>query len=170
MSDQARPTPSSEATANEVGPIHWPSLGPLDASREWLALRAWTNDWLARQPEALDHRVMPPACYFRHPILVSLVQSLKDFERVAFSNNSPASAAVDYFRAEKFVVEALKAETSRLRCTLDQHFPPRPVPSIDEKLFDDFVAEDVARRRREAVERALDDSGADRASGAGSEA
>ena len=168
MSDQGssherrgRPTPSTGAAANEIGPIHWRSLGPLDASREWPALRAWTSDWLERQPEVLDHHVIPIACYFRHPILVSLVQSLKDFELFAFSNGSPKSAAVDYFRAEKFVVEALKAETSRLRCTLDEHFPPRPVPSIDDKLFDEFVAEDIARRRREAIDRALGDDGVD---------
>lgn len=177
MSDHApsrerrgRSTPGRGAARNEAkGPIHWSTLSPLDAQREWPALRAWVDDLRERYPEDLDHHVIPSSCWFAHESHVVALQALKDHERVAYDPDSPASSAVDWHRALRDVVALLRTCTSNLRCTATEHFPARPVPAIDEAAFAKVVADDVARRRRKAIDRALGDSGADRASGAGYE-
>ena len=164
MSDQAssrdrrgRPTPSGGAAANEVKcPIHWPTLSPLDAEREWPALRAWVDDLRERYPEDLDAHAISPNCWYRHESHVMALQALKDHERVAYDLSSPASGAVDWHRAFRDTVALLKSWTSQQRCTAAEHFA-RQIPALDEKLLDDFVTEDVARRRREAIDRALGD-------------
>lgn len=159
---RARPTPSRGVAEIETrGPIHWPTVSPLDAEREWPALRAWVDDLRKRYPEDLDHHVIPSNCWFSHESHVVALQALRDHERIAYDPNSPASSAVDWHRAYRDVVALLRDLTSHLRCTPTEHFLARPIPAIDEEAFDGFVAEDIARRRREAIDRALDDAGAD---------
>lgn len=168
---QSRPTRQASTrrvAAKEVtGPLHWPTLTPLDAAREWKNLDEWITGLRGRYDELDFHFI--PACWYQHPAIVSALQALKDHERVAYDPSSPGSAGTDWFRAYRDITSQLRTFSGYLRCTATDHFPPRPVPSIDEAAFDEFVAIDVARRRREAVERALGDSGADRASGAGYE-
>lgn len=86
---------------------------------------------------------------------MGVLSAIRDFERVAYDPSSPASGAVDWHRAYRDMVALLRTFTANLRCTNTEHFASRPVPSIDDKLFDEFVAEDIARRRREAIDRAL---------------
>ena len=160
MSDQgsARPAPRSAATPNEAkGPVNWSTLSPLQAAEEWVALRHYVDDLRARYPEDLDHHAVPAACWFRHPAVMGVLSAIRDFERVAYDPSSPASGAVDWHRAYRDMVALLRTFTANLRCTNTEHFASRPVPSIDDKLFDEFVAEDIARRRREAIDRALAD-------------
>ena len=164
MSDQAssrdrrgRTAPSSGAAANEMkGPIHWPSLSPTQSAEEWIALRHYVDDLRARYPEDLDHRAMPAACWFRHPAVMGVLSAIRDFERVAYNPSSPASGAVDWHRAYRDMVALLRTFTANLRCTNTEHVASRPVPVTDEEAFAQFVAIDVARRRREAIDRALD--------------
>jgi hypothetical protein len=170
---QGRPTrqPSTRrvATVEVMGPVHWPTLTPVDAEREWPALRAWADQQRERYPQDLDGHVVPN-CWYAHESHVMALQALRDYERVAFDPSSSASGAVDWHRAYRDIVAVLRTLTANLRCTATEHFPSRPVPSIDEAAFAQCVAADIARRRREAVERALGDKGTDRASGSGYEA
>ncbi|MHB2029261.1 MAG: hypothetical protein ACYCPT_10645 [Acidimicrobiales bacterium] len=138
-----------------TAPLFWPTLTPLDAEREWPALRAWVTGLRERYDELDFHYV--PACWYQHPAIVSALQALKDHERVAYDASSPASAGTDWHRAYRDMAALLRTFTSNLRCTNTEHFASRPVPSIDDKLFDDFVADDVARRRRKAIGHALAD-------------
>jgi hypothetical protein len=155
---RGRPTPSRGATVNVAkGPIHWPTLSPLDAEREWPALRAWVDDLRERYPEDLDHHAIPSSCWFSHESHVVALQALRDHERIAYDPNSPTSSAVDWHRAYRDIVALLRDMTSHLRCTPTEHFRARTIPAIDEVAYGDFVAEDIARRRREAIDRALGD-------------
>ena len=139
----------------EKGPVYWPTLSPLDAEREWSALRAWVDDQRERYPQDLDHHVVLP-CWYAHESHVMALQALRDYERVAYDSSSPASSAVDWHRAFRDVAALLRTFTSNLRCTTE-HFPSRRVQVIDEEAFAKFVVDDVTRRRRRAIDRALDD-------------
>ncbi|MHB2029397.1 MAG: hypothetical protein ACYCPT_11345 [Acidimicrobiales bacterium] len=151
-----RPASTRRVAAKEVtGPLHWPTLTPLDAEREWPALRAWVTGLRERYDELDFHYV--PACWFMHPAIVSCLQGLRDHEKMSYDPSSPASAGTEWHRAFRDMVALLRTFTSNLRCTNTEHFASRPTPSVDDKLFDEFVAEDIARRRREAIDRALGD-------------
>jgi hypothetical protein len=141
-------------TAKEVtAPLHWPNLTALDAEREWPALRAWVTGLRERYDELDFHFI--PACWYHHPAIVSALQALRDHERVAYDPSSPASAGTDWFRAYRDITSQLRTFSGYLRCTTTEHFPSRPVPTADEEAWNEFVANDVAERRREAVARAL---------------
>lgn len=167
MSDQAssrepraRPTPSGGVAANEVKcPIHWPSLSVARASEEWVTLRHYVDDLRARYPYDLDAHAVPN-CWYAHESHVMALQALRDYERVAYDPSSPASGAVDWHRAYRDVVALLRTFTANIRCS-EEHVPSRLIPALDEKFFAEFVALDIARRRREAIDRALNDDGAD---------
>ena len=127
-------------------PIHWPSLGPLDAEREWPQLRAWVDEMRARY-RGLDSYVVP-ACWFEHASLVVALQALRDHERVAYDHGSPGSSGTDWHRAYRDVTAMLRQFTADLRCG---HGPEY----ADGELFEEFVANDIARRRRRAATVAL---------------
>ena len=136
------PIASSEARS----PIHWPSLGPFDAQREWPELRAWVDEMRARY-RGLDSYVVP-ACWFEHESLIVALQALRDHERVAYDTTSPGSSGTDWHRAYRDVTAMLRQFTADLRCG---HGPEY----ADEELFNEFVANDIARRRRRAATVAL---------------
>ena len=164
----ARPASARRVAAKEVtAPLFWPTITPFEAEREWPALRAWVTGLRERYDELDFHFI--PACWYQHPAIVSALQALRDHERVAYDASSPASSGTDWHRAYRDITSQLRSFSGYLRCTNSEHFSSRPVLVEDEEVWRTFVTDDVARRRREAIDRALGDSGADRASGAGYE-
>ncbi len=127
-------------------PLHWPSLGPFAAQREWPELATWV-DALRQRYRGLDSYVVP-ACWYEHESLVVALQALKDHERVAYDQNSPASSATDWHRAFRDISGLLRQFTADLRCG---HGPEYG----DVELFGMFVANDIAQRRSRAATVAL---------------
>ena len=152
-----RPSPRGAVAVNEArGPVHWPTLSALDAQREWPLLRAWVDELRERYPQDLDHHVIPQ-CWSTHESHVMVLQALKDFERLSYGPSAPASGPIDFFRAYQTVTTILRNFTANLKCGAE-HFPSRPVPPIDESAFENCVTQDIARRRRRAIDAALNDS------------
>lgn len=161
MSDQAasrerraRPTPSTGAAA--TGPLYWPSLSPTQIEKEFRLLGEWVDILRFRYPYDLDYHVVP-LCWFRHESHVVALQALRDHERTAYDTDSPGSSAVDWHRALRDVSVLLRQFTSNLRCSTTEHFPVRLAPQADHEAFEEYVVELAARRRREAIDRALAD-------------
>ena len=127
-------------------PLHWPSLGPFAAQGEWPELATWVEA-LRQRYRGLDSYVVP-ACWYEHESLVVALQALKDHERVAYDQSSPASSATDWHRAFRDIASLLRQFTADLRCG---HGPEYG----DIELFGMFVANDIARRRRRAATVAL---------------
>jgi len=127
-------------------PIHWPSLAAIPAEREWSGLREWVDE-LRERYKGIDSYVVP-ACWYEHQSLVLALQALKDHERVAYATSSPASSGTDWHRAFRDITAMLRQFTADLRCG---HGPEH----AERKSFDDFVKEDIARRRRHAATVAL---------------
>ena len=143
----ASATASSPKEGNEARPpIHWPSLGPVDAQREWPQLRAWV-DAMRERYRGLDSYVVP-ACWFEHESIVVALQALRDHERVAYDTTSPGSSGTDWHRAYRDVTAMLRQFTADLRCG---HGPEY----AEEELFNEFVGNDISRRRRRAATVAL---------------
>ena len=127
-------------------PLHWPSLGPFAAQGEWPELAKWV-DALRHRYRGLDSYVVP-ACWYEHESLVVALQALKDHERVAYDQSSPASSATDWHRAFRDISALLRQFTADLRCG---HGPEYG----ETELFDTFVTNDIAQRRRRAATVAL---------------
>jgi len=127
-------------------PLHWPSLGPFAAQGEWPELAKWV-DALRHRYRGLDSYVVP-ACWYEHESLVVALQALKDHERVAYDQSSPASSAMDWHRAFRDISGLLRQFTADLRCG---HGPEYG----DIELFGMFIANDIAQRRRRAATVAL---------------
>ena len=139
----------SKATTDEEkieSPIHWPTLAAIAAEREWSQLRQWVDE-LRDRYKGIDSYVVP-ACWYEHQSLVVALQALKDHERLAYATSSPASSGTDWHRAFRDITAMLRQFTADLRCG---HGPER----AEEETFDDFVKEDIARRRRHAATVAL---------------
>jgi hypothetical protein len=83
---------------------------------------------------------------------------LKDHERVAYDKTAPGSSGTDWHRAYRDMVILLRTFTGHLQCTTAAHQPSRPVPGTDEAAWEKFVADDIARRRRQATAAALGQS------------
>jgi hypothetical protein len=130
-------------------PIHWPSLAPLAAKREWPKLAEWVDELRARY-RGLDSYVVP-ACWFEHESLVVALQALRDHERVAYERGAPGSAGTDWHRAFRDIATLLRQFTADLRCGHGAEY-------AEGELFDKYVAEDLARRRRRAATVALGES------------
>jgi len=141
-----RPTPPGEEVEP---PIHWPSLAPLVAQREWTKLAEWVDELRARY-RGLDSYVVP-ACWFEHESLVVALQALRDHERVAYARGAPGSAGTDWHRALRDITAMMRQFTADLRCGHAAEY-------ADGELFDKYVAEDLARRRRRAATVALGES------------
>jgi hypothetical protein len=127
-------------------PLHWPSLGPFAAQGEWPELATWV-DALRQRYRGLDSYVVP-ACWYEHESLVVALQALKDHERVAYDQSSPASSATDWHRAFRDIAALLRQFTADLRCGHGPEYAER-------ELFDTFVTSDIAQRRRRAATVAL---------------
>ncbi len=137
---------SAETSGEANGPLHWPSLAPFVAEREWPELAEWVAA-LRQRYRGLDSYVVP-ACWYEHESLVVALQALKDHERASYDASSPASSATDWHRAFRDVTALLRQFTADLRCG---HGPEHG----DVELFGMFVATDIARRRRRAATVAL---------------
>jgi len=127
-------------------PLHWPSLGPLEAQSQWTQLSAWVEA-LRRRYKGLDSYVVP-VCWYEHESLVVALQALKDHERVAYEKSSPGSSGTDWHRAFRDISALLRQFTADLRCG---HGPEY----AQVELFESFVVDDISRRRRRAATVAL---------------
>ena len=141
---RSKSTPSEDVKPDP--PLHWPTITPLAAEREWPELRRWVDELRERYP-GVDSYVVP-ACWYEHASLVVALQALKDHERVAYATTSPASAGTDWHRAFRDLVTLLRQFTADLRCG---HGPEYE----DRATFESFVVEDSALRRRRAATVAL---------------
>src|ERR1039458_3864019 len=145
--EQRQRVATRESVGEEVeAPIHWPSLAVLDAQREWPKFSKWVGE-LRDRYKGLDSYVVP-ACWYEHESLVLALQALKDHERAAYATSSPASSGTDWHRAFRDITAMLRQFTADLRCA---HGPEH----AERKSFDEFVHEDIARRRRLAATVAL---------------
>jgi hypothetical protein len=144
LDPRSKPTPSEEVKLDP--PLHWPTITPMAAEREWPELRRWVDELRQRYP-GVDSYVVP-ACWYEHASLVVALQALKDHERVAYATTSPASAGTDWHRAFRDLAALLRQFTADLRCG---HGPEY----VDPATFDDFAVGDIARRRRRAATVAL---------------
>ena len=138
-----------KASDSVSAPLHWPSLGPFAAQGEWPELATWV-DALRQRYRGLDSYVVP-ACWFEHESLVVALQALRDHERVAYAKSSPGSAGTDWHRAFRDIATLLRQFTADLRCGHGAEY-------AEGELFDKYVAEDLARRRRRAATVALGES------------
>jgi len=127
-------------------PLHWPSLGPFVAESAWLELLTWVDE-LRNRYRGLDSYVVP-GCWYQHEALVMTLQALKDHERVAYGPDAPGTAATDWHRALRDLTAMLRQFSADLRC---RHGPD------DARIeqIEQFVARDIARRRRRAATVAL---------------
>ena len=148
---QRRRAATRETTRGEEdkASIHWPSLVPLAAQREWPKLAEWVDELRGRY-RGLDSYVVP-ACWFEHESLVVALQALRDHERVAYENGAPGSAGTDWHRALRDITAMMRQFTADLRCGHGAEY-------AEGELFDRFVAADLARRRRRAATVALGES------------
>lgn len=145
--EQRQRVATRESVGEEVeAPLHWPSLAALNAQREWPKFSEWVGE-LRDRYKGLDSYVVP-ACWYEHESLVVALQALKDHERVAYATSSPGSAGMEWHRALRDMSALLRQFTADLRC---DHGPD----CATRERFDDFVAQDIARRRRRAATVAL---------------
>jgi len=146
-------TPATPSTPREKAPgatsnppLHWPSLSPFAAQSAWVELLAWVDELRTRY-RGLDSYVVP-GCWYQHEALVMTLQALKDHERVAYGVDAPGTAATDWLRALRDLSAMLRQFSADLRCGHG------PADAAIEQI-DQFVARDIARRRRRAATVAL---------------
>jgi hypothetical protein len=135
------PDTSDEARA----PLHWPTLTPELAVQEWPGLLDWVEG-LRERYEAFDEKILPP-CWYQHACYVSALQSLRDFERVAYSKSAPGSAGVDWHRALRDIEMLITRWSAGPVACVGGHKERKRVVSVDDEAFDTFLAQDLARRR-----------------------
>jgi hypothetical protein len=136
-----------------TGPMHWPSLSADEAARGWPDLRSWVERLMARFPN-LDHHVIP-RCWFLHNAHVEVLAALRDQERVNYGETAPGTAGVDFHRAFRDVENRLREWTAQLACGATHEARARqrqPTPSGE---WDAFIEEDVERRSRRVIDKAL---------------
>lgn len=144
---RSRATPPPDAPLARAGPpLHWPSLAPLAAEAAWAELRTWVGE-LRRRYRGFDSYVVP-GCWYRHEALVMALQALKDHERAAYGPDAPGTAATDWHRALRDLGALLRQFSAELRCA---HGPD----DATEERVGEYVARDIARRRRRAATVAL---------------
>ncbi|MST31678.1 hypothetical protein GHK86_02910 [Acidimicrobiaceae bacterium USS-CC1] len=135
-----------------AAPTHWPSLPSADSAAEWTELRAWVEALQGRFAH-LDHHVIP-RCWWRHNDHVEALAALRDHERSSFAPTAPATAPLDWFRAQRDIAALLKAWTADLGCAAAHTDPPTPLRAVDNREWERFVTDDVARRREAEIEQA----------------
>jgi hypothetical protein len=125
-------------------PLHWPTLAPEVAAREWPGLLEWVER-LQERYEAFDEKVLPP-CWYKHACYVSALQALRDFERVAYSKSAPGSAGVDWHRALRDIEMLIARWSAGPVACVGGHKERKGAGPVDDDAFDTFLAEDLARR------------------------
>jgi len=129
-------------------PIRWSRLTAEEAVEEWQALRVWVEQLRTRFP----YGVRLPDCWWRHDDLVEVLAALRDFERASFDRGAPATGPVEWHRALRDMEQRMETWIKRYACTVAGRghdavsFDERPAPTG----WDEFVTEDVERRRRHA--------------------
>jgi len=126
-------------------PLHWPSVSANVARREWPQLMAWVEALRVRYEVFADPKLLP-LCWFQHPSLVGALQALKDHERVAYSDEAPGTAGVDWHRAMRDIEALLKHWVDGpLVCNEKHEVQADPCEGSE---WEEFVANDIASRRR----------------------
>jgi hypothetical protein len=120
-------------------------LTPELAVQEWPGLLDWVEG-LRERYEAFDEKILPP-CWYQHACYVSALQSLRDFERVAYSKSAPGSAGVDWHRALRDIEMLITRWSAGSVACVGGHKERKRVVSVDDEAFDTFLAQDLARRR-----------------------
>src|SRR4051794_8502857 len=95
-------------------PTCWPQVCADNAGEEWEALQAWVEE-LKHRFHHLDHHVIP-SCWLQHNEHVEALVALRDQERMSFSDNAPATAPIDWFRALRDITALMRSWTSELPC------------------------------------------------------
>lgn len=135
-----------------ASPTPWPLVPATDAPREWEDLRDWVEE-LCRRFAFLDHHIVP-RCWWRHNEHVEALCALRDHERSSFSNTSPATAPVEWFRALRDIASLLRSWTAELSCGASHQDPPRTARPVDERDWERFVADDTAARQAKEIDQA----------------
>jgi len=136
-------------TGEASGPIYWPALSAVEAEREWIDLRTWVEKLVMRFPH-LDHHVIP-LCWFRHNGHVEALVALHDYERTAFGESAPGTAAVDWHRAFRDIEARLREWTGQLACGAT-HEPRTLRRRLDDiEQWDAIVEEDVRRGEHDSA-------------------
>lgn len=135
------------------GPFQWGALTPGEALVAWPELRSWVEQLITRFPH-LDHHVIP-ACWWRHNSHVEALAALRDHERVSYAETAPATCAVDWHRALRDVTAMLRDWTGQHGCAGAHNQRDRQLKAPAAGEWDQFVHEDVERRRRTAIDVAL---------------
>lgn len=101
------------------GPLHWPRVPATDVDTELRDLYGWVQELLQRF-EHLDHKVIPP-CWWLHNGHVEALQALRDSERSAYTDASPAGAAIGWHRDFQLIEARLREWTAFYGCTAKEH-------------------------------------------------
>lgn len=141
-------TPPRLAALDDIpAATHWPSVPASQAANEWVELREWV-DRLQRRFAHLDHHVIPP-CWWRHNEHVEALVALRDHERVSFLACAPATAPLEWMRALRDIVGLLRSWTAEHPCGASHHDVPLRQGESEVSGWDDYVAADLERRRRD---------------------
>jgi hypothetical protein len=120
-------------------------MSPDVAAREWPELLDWVEGLRGRY-EAFDEKILPP-CWYQHQCYVSALQSLRDFERVAYANNAPGSAGVDWHRALRDIEALITRWSAGPVACVGGHKASKRAGPVDDDVFAKFLTLDLARRR-----------------------
>jgi hypothetical protein len=114
-------------------PLHWPAMSPDVAAREWPELLDWVEGLRGRY-EAFDEKILPP-CWYQHQCYVSALQALRDFERVAYANDAPGSAGVDWHRALRDIEILISRWSAGPVACVGGHKESKRVGPVDQELL-----------------------------------
>ena len=122
--------PDNEEADELAGPVHWPSVDVEDSANRMVELWVWVQQFQRRFPEM----VRLPDCWPHHNSLVELLQSIADYERGAFLDDAPPTAAVGWHLVVRDIEQRLRGWLSELPCKElaadkdEVHAPPGPAP------------------------------------------
>ncbi|HTT92987.1 MAG TPA: hypothetical protein VMF65_25760 [Acidimicrobiales bacterium] len=135
-----------------ASPVRWPDLPAVDAAYEWRQLRAYVEELVVRFAH-LDHTVIP-SCWWRHSGHVEALQALRDHERVAYSDNSPGTAATDWHRAFTLIEGRLREWTGHSGCAAGHKEPLTRLRPVDDEDWEQMLLADAERRRQREIAKA----------------
>ncbi len=136
----------------------WPALSDgltcllLTPQYEWRQLRAYVEELVVRFAH-LDHTVIP-SCWWRHSGHVEALQALRDHERVAYSDNSPGTAATDWHRAFTLIEGRLREWTGHSGCAAGHKEPLTRLRPVDDEDWEQMLLADAERRRQREIAKA----------------
>jgi hypothetical protein len=128
-------------------PLHWPTMSPDVAAREWPELLDWVEELRGRY-EAFDEKILPP-CWYQHPCYVGALQALRDFECVAYAKTAPGSAGVDWHRALRDIEALITRWSAGPVACVGGHKVTKKMSSVDNDAFGEFLTQDLTKRRNE---------------------